>query len=204
MSVVRDYYARRLSQYGVSARGVDWRDSESQAMRFTVLLEVLISDDPVTLAELGCGYGALLDHLDSRPEVVLYEGIDVVPEMIDAAVALHRTCGIAHPEYQFRVGSDPTVKTDFTVASGILNVKAMIEELEWERHVWATVSSLANGSARGFAYNSLSVQSQPSKRRPDLYYGDPDEHRAFVERLGWSVELRTDYGLWEFTLLARR
>ena len=57
------YYSGKLAAHGASPRGVDWNSSESQHLRFTQLVRICEADARFSLNDIGCGYGALLDHL---------------------------------------------------------------------------------------------------------------------------------------------
>ena len=60
-------------------------------------------------------------------------------------------------------------------------------------------------SRTGFAFNALSLYSDPDRRRPDLYYADPlywfDHCKRRYCRF---VALLHDYPLYEFTILVRK
>jgi hypothetical protein len=75
---------------------------------------------------------------------------------------------------------------------------------EWERYVSETLERIATISRKGFAYNMLTMYSDPERMRDDLYYADP--HQYFDQcrtRFSRKVALLHDYGLYEFTLLVR-
>jgi hypothetical protein len=63
---------------------------------------------------------------------------------------------------------------------------------------------MASAARRGFGFNVLSLQSEPDRRRSDLFYADPV---VFLERCarryGRRFALIQDYELHEFTLLVR-
>src|SRR5712691_9279492 len=60
---VAAYYTDKIRQHGPTPQGVDWRDLESQEMRFACLLRIVDDDPGASLIELGCGYGALYGYL---------------------------------------------------------------------------------------------------------------------------------------------
>jgi hypothetical protein len=63
---------------------------------------------------------------------------------------------------------------------------------------------LARVGKRGFAFNALSLASDPQRRRDDLFYADPSETLAHcLMRFGRNVALLHDYGLYEFTVIVR-
>jgi hypothetical protein len=94
--------------------------------------------------------------------------------------------------------------TDFTVASGIFNVRLDVPDDEWRAYIEATLETLAGLSLRGFAFNMLTSYSDADKMRPDLYYGDPSSFFDLCKRrYSRDVALLHDYGLYEFTMIVR-
>ena len=93
IATVGRYYTDRLRQFGPTPRGVDWNSADSQALRFSRLLELLPvpsdSDPPTSLIDYGCGYGALADYLAEWGRTLNYRGFDVSADMIAAAEARH-------------------------------------------------------------------------------------------------------------------
>ena len=62
---VADYYSAKLAQHGETPHGVDWNGDESQVLRFEQLVKVIDQKNAFSINDLGCGYGALFDHLAS-------------------------------------------------------------------------------------------------------------------------------------------
>jgi SAM-dependent methyltransferase len=197
---VAEYYGAKLAEHGATARGVDWRDEESQTLRFEQLLKIADPPGPFSINDYGCGYGALVAHLDRRGEPFSYTGFDVSEAMLHQAARMYadRTdCTFVAREADLR-------PADYTVASGILNVKLGFSRDAWEDYVRETLTRLAALSRRGFAFNMLTSYSDPERMRDDLYYADPRvvfDHckRAFSR----NVALLHDYGLYEFTTIVR-
>jgi len=194
------YYARKLSEHGTTARGVDWNSDASQALRFEQLLKVVDSAKPFSINDFGCGYGALVDALEGHGWEFDYRGFDVAPAMVEAARQRYgdRT-GV-----RFTSDADTLQPADYTIASGIFNVRLRFNDNEWEGYVFETLERLAGLSTKGFAFNVLSTYSDLDRRRGDLYYADPlyyfDQCKRRFSRF---VTLVHDYPLYEFTLLVR-
>ena len=72
------HYERRLAEYGPNARGMDWKDEDSQRLRFEILCDVCDLDG-LELCEIGCGAGHLFDHLEERGTKATYRGVDLSP-----------------------------------------------------------------------------------------------------------------------------
>lgn len=192
---VGGYYGAKVTARGPTAAGVDWNSEDSQKLRFTQLLKVVNTDGPFSLNDYGCGYGALYEFL--KPREVDYRGFDIAPEMIAHARALY-------PNARFTLDEKSLERADYTVASGIFNVKLQNDPAAWRDYVLHTIDRLAELSQRGFAFNMLTSYSDADKMRPDLYYGDPSFFFDYLKRHhSRHVALLHDYGLYEFTLLCR-
>lgn len=196
---IADYYTGKLEQYGVTPRGVDWNGEDGQRLRFAQLAR-LLPDADFSLNDLGCGYGALCSFLAQTHDGMRYTGYDVSPAMVAAARA-------ALPASSARViqAGTPTERADFTVASGIFNVRMSRDAVEWQDYILTTIKAIDAASDRGFAFNCLTSYSDPDRMRPDLHYADPlalfDHCKRHYSR---DVALLHDYGLWEFTILVRK
>ncbi len=199
---VAAYYSERLGEFGATPRGVDWNGAGSQALRFRELTRVIGPQRPFSVNDLGCGYGALADYLESRfPDGCRYSGCDVSPEMVREAMRLHSAGSSAG----FCVGAIPPEAADYGIASGIFNVRLQHGDAAWAKHLEATLDVLNDTSRRGFAFNCLTSYSDRERMRDYLYYADPC--RLFdlcKRRYSRNVALLHDYGLYEFTILVRK
>jgi SAM-dependent methyltransferase len=193
------YYADRLANCGTTPAGVDWNSAEGQTLRFDQLLKVVEpTTRPFTLNDFGCGYGALADHLErSHLDCGAYTGFDIAPEMIAAAQA-------RRPRDRFVTREADLGPADYTVASGVFNVRQDAARGAWEAYVLEVLERIAAVSRRGLAVNLLTSWSDPRRMRDDLYYADPAVLFAFAKRhLARDVAILHDYGLYEFTLVVR-
>ena len=66
-------YRRALSRHGATPQGVFWNSSKSQTSRFAALLG-MVSDHAgrrdLSIADIGCGYGPMLDYMQDRPHLL--------------------------------------------------------------------------------------------------------------------------------------
>lgn len=194
------YYGAKLAAHGATPHGVDWKDQDSHSRRHKQFLRLLGDETEASVIDLGCGYGDFLRFLREHGFSGRFVGYDVAPEMIDAARQFH---GEARDRF-WRVGAEPDESTDFAITSGILNVKGDVSTEDWSDYVRHIIDQLARSSRRGFAFNMLTMSSDPALRRPDLYYADPAETLQYcLSRFGRSVAILQDYGLWEFTMIVR-
>jgi SAM-dependent methyltransferase len=195
---VRDYYTDKIRQFGPTPRGVDWRDAECQELRFARLLEICGRSRSGSLAEVGCGYGALYLYLRRQGWNMSYTGYDISEVMVQAA----RAAFGSDPNAKVFLGSRPAESTDYCVASGIFNVRFTFSDAEWRRYIIDTLDDMAQASTKGFAFNALTRFSDPARMEPRLHYADPAELLTHcLTAYGRRVNLLHGYGLHEFTVL---
>lgn len=198
---VADYYSEKVRQHGETARGVDWNSTESQETRFDQLLRIVPSvAREYSILDYGCGYGAIIGMLTERGQPFRYQGYDVSEEMILRARRLH-----PEDRYDFTTKQEELKPCDYVVASGVLNVRLKASEAGWKEYVLETLDELHRLSLKGFAFNALTRYSDPEQMRDDLFYADPSWLFDHCKRsYTGQVALLHDYGLYEFTILARK
>jgi hypothetical protein len=127
-------------------------------------------------------------------------GFDIAEPMVAAARARHS----GRADCRFVANEDLLEVADYTVASGVFNVKLGFDDRAWERYVLETLERLRHLSRKGIAFNCLTRHSDPERIRSDLYYADPtflfDHCRTRFSR---RVALLHDYPLFEFSVLVR-
>lgn len=200
---VAEYYSDKLAKHGVSARGVDWNSEDGQLLRFEQLCKLFGSHagEAFSVADFGCGYGALYDFMSARVAAFSYLGLDVSEKMIAAA----RDKFKAQARARFEVGSRPSTVSDYTVASGIFNVRLHYDDARWKQYIVETLDTMHETSSAGFSFNCLTSYSDVDKRRDYLHYADPCELFDLCKRrYARDVALLHDYPLYEFTILVRK
>jgi SAM-dependent methyltransferase len=198
---VAHYFASKLEEHGTTARGVDWNGEAAQTLRFDQLLRIVDVAGRFSINDLGCGYGALLDHLDARGFEVDYTGIDVSAEMVRAGARRFE----GRTDADFICAARPNREADYSVASGIFNVRLERSDAKWRGYIEATLDLLHAASRRGFSFNCLTSYSDAWKMRDELYYADPCALFDLCKRrYSKSVALLHDYGLYDFTILVRK
>jgi len=198
---VAAYYTQKIHQYGPTPQGADWNSESSQRLRFAVFLRMAEPGLPFSVNDYGCGYGALIDYLETRNLSFQYAGYDLSSAMIAQAEKNHRdksNCRFVTDEAQL-------FPADYTIASGIFNVKLDTPEKEWMGYLARTLGKMAELSKLGFGFNVLSIYSHREKRRSDLYYADPLYWFHYCKQnLSPFVALFHDYPLYEFTLWVKK
>ena len=197
---VRRYYEDKLHQHGPTHAGVDWNSEASQVLRFQQLLKVCETDKPFSLLDYGCGYGALALYMAEQGYRFEYIGYDISPEMLSEAKT--RLQKLPHCRLVGEENALPVA--DYTVASGLFNVKLETDNATWRQYILDTLAKMAAHSRRGFSFNVLTKYSDAEYMRDRLYYADPcflfDHCKRHFSR---NVALLHDYDLYEFTILVR-
>jgi SAM-dependent methyltransferase len=201
---IESYYTGKVTRYGAAPAGVDWSSVPTQELRFVQLLKIVDFGRPLSLNDVGCGYGALLAYLARcHPDAEIdYFGSDLSPAMIRRA---RRKWG-CRPGVQFAVAGRGLRAARYSVASGIFNVNLDQPLARWEGFVAQTLADMNDTSLEGFAVNFLSPPGASQAVCTSPLYRVPAEFWiAHCERvLGLDVRLVAGYGLREYTLLVRR
>lgn len=159
----------------------------------------MLDGDCPSIIDYGCGYGALAQRLIEEGRDFRYLGFDVSAGMVEAARA-----AVTDDRCRFTADEALLGTADFTLASGIFNVRLGTDEDRWRDYVSSTYDKIAERSERGFATNMLTRYADPPLMRDDLYYADPTRYFALCKtRYSRNVTLLHDYDLYEFTLLVR-
>ena len=148
-------YRRALSRHGATPQGVFWNSSKNQAARFAVLLGAVADHAgrrDLSIADIGCGYGPMLDYMRGRPQYRSWEyaGIDITRAMI--AEARRR-----NPQYaaRFAVGKLPLGRVDYAVFSGTFNLCLIDDPDRWQRYILDALAACWQKCRHGMALNLL-------------------------------------------------
>ncbi len=198
---VESYYTSKFITHGLTPQGVDWSSQESQLLRFEQLLKVCDLHSHFSINDYGCGYGALVDYMNSQKYQFSYFGYDISSPMLQHAREIYKN----DPHIVFCNCKSDLPVSDYTVASGIFNVKQSVASDQWQRYILSILDDLSNLSRHGFAFNILTKYSDADKMRPDLYYEDPCFLFDYCKtNFSKNVAILHDYNLYEFTVIVRK
>lgn len=195
------YYSEKVRTHGPTPLGVDWSCLPTQELRFVQLLKLCDFRRPFSINDIGCGYGALLSFLGKRHRraQVDYLGVDLSCAMIEKATSGWRRSR----RHKFTIGHAAPRIADYSVASGIFNVKLDQPADAWEAFIRQTLGDMHACSRVGFAANFLSLRPT-DEAVPELYCAAPERWRSYCEETFDSrVDVLSGYGMREFTLLVR-
>lgn len=198
------FYHRHLHQQGVNAQRVGWKNQVAQQIRFEQLTKVITQPATGSINDLGCGLGDFAQYLQVNGfNRLTYVGYDIIEQMIRSAIPLNQksqACRFVNIRQAAEM-----LDADYTVASGIFNVKIAISEAVWLNHLLETIQQMNLKSRKGFAFNVLSNYSDPEFRNSDLYYADPLFLFDYCKRqFSRNVALLHDYNQYDFTIIVRK
>ncbi len=165
------------------------------------MLEVLPPDDqgksgPVSLLDVGCGYGGLLSFAKEKNVALDYTGIDMIADMITFA---RRT----HPDACFQTGDFLSLTFDrtfdYAVCNGILTLKleASLRHMDLFAHL--LLRKMFASVRRGIAFNTMSTYVDFIG--PNGYHKSPVEMLAFcASELSTCFRLDHSYAPYEYTV----
>ena len=201
---ILDFYTQHAKDFGNSSQGVGWKDDNAQLIRFAQLTKVILGKEKFSINDLGCGAGHFYNYLISENYFpAAYKGYDILDEMIELAKgSLLPNSSVTLNRIQS--ASEMNI-ADYTIASGIFNVKYEAEETEWLRHILTTLETMHNKSSLGFAFNLLTKYSDKELMQAYLYYADPLFLFDYCKKnFSKNVALLHDYFQYDFTVIVRK
>ena len=196
---VVSHYEARLREHGATARGMDWKDEESQRLRFSMLCGVADLAGR-SVYEVGAGAAHLCSYLQREHSTTVYSGCDLSAEMVAAARLRHPGTDI---EVRDILLDPPAHRYDFVVCSGAFHVKLAAEDAHWRDYTFDVIRRMYAMCDVAIAFNLMT--NQVDFRTDELFYAHPGEVLDFCRReLSRFVTLRHDYPLYEFTTYVYR
>ncbi len=201
---IDQYYSEKIKKFGATPQGVDWKDEVSQKIRFEQVLKVISSQKQFSVNDLGCGYGSMfLYMIENGFWEFQFDGYDLSQEMVTHANDSFSK--YANNTFRKITDSDEMAISDYTISSGIFNVKMEHDEKEWLDYILATLDTMNAKSRKGFSFNALTKYSDKEYMKDNLYYADPlfffDHCKTHYSKY---ISLIHDYPLYEFTILVKK
>lgn len=166
---------------------VNWGSSTSQQKRFEILMNVNKDFNTSSIIDVGCGLGHFADFLRDRDFQGVYQGTDILNEMVESAKNRNPDLNF-RKENLFDCGESAY---DYVVMSGIFTV-ANVTIFE------SMIIEAYRVCKKGVAFNSLS--SWATKKDEGEFYADPIHALEFCSKLTTKLALRHDYLPHDFTI----
>ena len=174
-------YKDRLAALGPAPKGVFWRNQSTQIARFDALLDLITtmtSASNPSIADIGCGYGAMLEFLQNTPRYQRfhYIGVDINRAMINS-------CKQRFPAQKqlFFVGKQPPLPVDFCVFSGTFNLCHTMDTSLWQDYIFANLQHCWQRSRYGLVLNLLCASQTQIKNQ--IFYAERQTFIANASRV---------------------
>lgn len=200
-----EHYASTFEAHGASPQGVDWgSDPQDHLLRLDRMLDVTRRGVPaganVSLLDVGCGFGSLLDRSLELGLSFAYTGIDICEPMVETARQ-------RHPQAHWIVGdilAAPAMdRCDYVVCNGILTQKLGASIRDMDQFLKALVRHMFSLCKVGIVFNVMT--SHVNFTAPNLYYRNPAELLAWcMSEISTKVILDHAYPLFEYTIYLYR
>lgn len=199
------HYDATFRAHGASPKGVDWGgDPLDLSLRLDRMLDVTrrgahVGRD-VSLLDVGCGYGSLLDHAIERGKSLHYTGLDINENMIRIAQQRHPQATWIKGDILTEANVEPH---DYVVCNGILTQKLEVSIRDMDQFLKKLVRQLFALCRVGIAFNVMT--SHVNFTAPNLYYRNPAELLAWcMTEITTKAILDHAYPLFEYTLYLYR
>lgn len=194
-----DFYEEQLRLHGDCSQGVGWKDSRSNRVRFSVMLEMLTfaGAGSCSILDFGCGLGHFYEYLQEvGRDDIAYFGVDLSDNFIDIAREKHPNVDFFCTDI-FNSPKLPII-ADFIIANGVFTQKRGISDSTMDRFFVDAITTLFGNARRGVAVNVMSPVVD--WRRDGNFHLPLSRVEEIASTLSNRFLIRHDYGLHEYTL----
>jgi SAM-dependent methyltransferase len=198
------HYRQCFAEHGATPRGLDWGPrQEDLDLRYHNMLAVIAAEDrqrPVSVLDVGCGYGGLLTYAQAQGLQLRYTGIDLVTEMLEHARAAHPSAAFLHGDV---LDFDPAERFDYVVCNGILTPRYKLSVRAMDAYCRRMLRKMFALAGTGMAVNLMTTKV--NFMEDHLYYINPVEMFGFcLTELTAKLRIDHAYRLYEYTLYLYR
>ena len=193
----KNHYEHCFDKHGATAKGVDWRDTETANMRYQKMLNVLVNpSNRASLLDVGCGFAGLLSYLNEQKLSIDYTGIEVAKNMLSYSRE-------AFPHNQFIeadiLSHQFNCKYDYVVCNGILTQKLTASQSSMTEYMEKLINTMFEVCNLGIAFNLMS--DRVNFKVDNLFYKSPEELLTFcLDNLSRHIKIDHAYPMYEYTV----
>lgn len=189
-----DYYETHVNEFGFGAKGMDWKNIETQYLRFEIINRYVNFESKSSLLDVGCGSAAYLDYCKDNNLIIDYKGIDITASMVKE---VNRKFG----ENTAELISIDEIQDhyDYVIASGTFNAKLNEEVSKWETYVYNSLQNMFRVARKRVIVNLMTPCVDYEYDR--LFYPSLDKLSSFLSKeLTRNFIIDHSYELYEMTL----
>lgn len=196
-----------VNLFGYNYKALFWTSAKIQEIRFKMLAQILnpsVSlEKPLSILDVGCGFGDLKPYLESQGFEFNYTGIDISPSIVQSAGFKYPNIKIYQGDiFDFKIADN---QFDYVLLSGALNevVETELEGLAGDvgRYAKAVIKEMYRITRCGVAFNLLDARNPKiAQSSEDLQSFLPHEILAYCNTFANHVKINDDYLDNDFTV----
>ena len=171
----------RFEAYGPTPEASLWFNKSRQLARFSKLTEAIVSrvsNNEVTIGDVGCGYGAFLDYLAKHNSEIRfkYYGYDIADRVI---AYCSKNLQTANATFLHR--SRPTRKADFHVMSGTYNYTPNMGVGPWRSYMRDEIKYIFSATNKCIVFN-LMLADKAYISKSSIFYEEMEHFLSFCRK----------------------
>ena len=184
-------FRQRFKEFGATPKGSFWLSKTRQNNRFSIICEQVkgnVDKLPASIADVGCGYGALVPFLKQNNcfPLARYYGSDICSELIAYCKAHWED-----EEHIFNIGIGPDNPVTVTVMSGTYNLSVTKLIDDWEDYIFQCLEICWSMTETAMIFN-LQVEEIARISKSYIYYANTANIiEQCVKRFGPTRVIRT-------------
>jgi len=171
----------RFEAYGPTPEASLWFNKSRQLARFSKLTEAIVSrvsNNEVTIGDVGCGYGGFLDYLAKHNSEIRfkYYGYDIADRVIAYCSKNLQTANAT-----FWHSSRPTRKADFHVMSGTYNYAPKMGVGTWRSYMRDEIKYIFSATNKCIVFN-LMLADKAYISKSSIFYEEVEHFLSFCRK----------------------
>ncbi len=190
-----DYYQLQVGKYGFGAKGMDWKNEETQDLRFKIINKFIDFSDKPSVLDVGCGAAGYLKYCNNNNLNLKYKGIDIVPEMVEHVGNVYGNDMVLLSDIR-----NISKSSDYVIASGTYNAKLNADIKDWENYVFNSINHMFRVCDKKVILNLMTPHVDYEYDR--LYYPDLNRLTSYVvKNMTRNFIIEHSYELYELTFV---
>lgn len=199
---INDYYSEKIKEFGFNANGMDWKDENTQTLRFQVINEFIEFNKNPSILDIGCGNAEYHNYCLTNKLQHQYKGLDINPLMVEESNSRFG----AETALLVNGLDDDKLKDlsfNYVICSGTFNAKLDNTSENWKEFFYDSISKMFHLATHGVIFNCMTPHVDYEYDR--LYYPDLNNLTTFiVKNLSRDFRIQHAYPLYEMTIFIKK